>query len=268
MGGAGTAGDCIGSFVDAEVKEPDDARLQEKPRLLTSACFQGVPWHGIGSAERTMKLALVLSGATALFLCAAEPSFAGPGVGDRLFITVTNKFGDVFTNVTVAKIMGDGLLFQHDTAQFKVNFAELPTSVRRRYQPLAIEAIQKENDQAVANASYVAREKQVAQQQSRVQTERSERSDREAVKNVAIEIPGEGWSILIFNAGQVEVGRQASERQFVYEATARQGFNLSIWVETPDGPGTRHEDVFNYYWPKASRNPLIDPKSVQIDKSS
>jgi hypothetical protein len=222
-----------------------------------------------------MKLAIVLSGAAALFIWAAEPSFAGagpsaasPGVGDRLFISVTNKFGDVFTNLTIAKILGDGLLLQHESGQFKVKFAELPTTVRRKYQPLAIAAVEKENGQAAANAAYVAREKQVVQQQSREQSERTTRSERESSKNMAIEIPGQGWSIVTFNAGQVETGRQSSDRQFVYEATSKQGFNISIWVEAPEGPGMRHEDVFNYYWPKASRNPLIDPRTVKVEKSS
>jgi hypothetical protein len=220
-----------------------------------------------------MKLAPVLSGAIALFIWTAEPSFAGPatttpGVGDKLFISVTNKYGDVFTNVTVANILGDGLLLQHDSAQFKVKFAELPTAVRRRYQPLAIAAIKKENNQAAANAAYIEKEKQVARQQSRETAERTARSDRESLKNMPIDIPGLDWSILILNVGQVEVNRQATGRQFVYEATGREGFNVSIWVELPDGPGTRHEDVFNYYWPKASANPLIDQRSVKIDKSS
>jgi hypothetical protein len=215
-----------------------------------------------------MKPAIVLSGALALFIWAAEPSFAGPGVGDRLFISVTNKFGDVFTNLTVAKILGDGLLFQHESGQLKVKFAELPTSVRRRYQPLAIEVVQKEKKEAVANASYAERENQIAQQQSREQAARTARSQRESLKNVLIEIPGQGWSVAILNAGQTEVSRHLVERQFIYEATSRQGFNVSIFVEAPDGPGTRNEDVFNYYWPKASRSPLIDPRTVKVDKSS
>src|SRR5262245_36086939 len=168
-----------------------------------------------------MKLAMVLSGAAALFIWAAEPSFAGagpsaasPGVGDRLFISVTNKFGDVFTNLTIAKILGDGLLLQHETGQFKVKFAELPNTVRRKYQPLAVAAAKKENDQAAANAAYAAREKQVVQQQSNEQAERIARSERESTKNIAIEIPGQGWSVVVFNAGQVEAGRQSSDRQF------------------------------------------------------
>jgi hypothetical protein len=215
-----------------------------------------------------MKPAMVLAGAAALFLCAVEPSFAGPAVGDKLFISVTNKFGDVYTNVTVAKILGDGLLLQHDSDQFKVNFAELPIAVRRRYQPLAIEAVEKENSQAAANAAYAAKEKQALQEQSREQAERTARSDRASLKNVVLDIPGQGWSIIIPDAGQVEIDRQSSVQQFVYQATSRQGLNVSIWVETPDGVGSHHEDVFNYYWPKASRNPLIDPRTVKVDKSS
>jgi hypothetical protein len=43
---------------------------------------------------------------------------------------------------------------------------------------------------------------------------------------------------------------------------------VSIFVEQPHGQQKTHEAVFNYYWPKAKQNPLIDASSIKITKSA
>src|SRR5579862_6774745 len=85
-------------------------------------------------------------------------------LGEHLSISVTNKHGDVFTNLVVAKIASDGLVLEHRAGQLKVKYADLPGDVRERYQPLAAAAENKEKKAAVANAAFAAVQLQEAQQ--------------------------------------------------------------------------------------------------------
>jgi len=46
---------------------------------------------------------------------------------------------------------------------------------------------------------------------------------------------------------------------------SKSGLILSMFVEKPATGGRTHDDCFNYYWPRARRNPLIEPQSVQVE---
>src|SRR3954453_10491624 len=88
--------------------------------------------------------------------------------GEKLSISVTNKLGDVFSNLSVANVLPDGLLLENRSGTVKVKFEDLPPDLRAKYEPLAGAAKQKQMRAAQANASYLASQKEVeaAQEQA------------------------------------------------------------------------------------------------------
>jgi hypothetical protein len=76
-----------------------------------------------------MRRTLAFLTAAVISLMAAKPVAADPaipGVGDRLSLSITNKYGDVLTNPTVAQILVDGLVLQTGTTAMKVKYEDLP----------------------------------------------------------------------------------------------------------------------------------------------
>ena len=187
----------------------------------------------------------------------------------QLSITVTNKFGDVFTNLVVSKVLKDGLVLEHKAGQVKVKYSELPDDVRKKYEPLAAVADLKERQDAALNHAFVEDQRRNQAEQSRLRAARQQQQltpQRSEPTTVRIGVPNQGWGVTFLNAGFRELGNQISDSQFVYRAMGQNGFNLSLFVETPANASTAHNDVFNYYWSKASRNPLIEQQSVKIEK--
>ena len=210
--------------------------------------------------------AAVLSGTT------PQCALAQPHPGEQLSISVTNRNGDVFTNLVVSKILGDGLVLEHKAGQLKVRYADLPQEIRERYQQLAMSADTKEKQDAAANAAYVATQRRAQVEQAKLRAMRETQPARlqpVSTSKLRIEVLNQGWGITVLSPGLRELGRQVSTGQFVYRAIAQNGFNLSIFVETPQtGHGMTHSDVFNFYWPKASRNPLIDERSIKTETTA
>jgi hypothetical protein len=185
---------------------------------------------------------------------------------EPLSISVTNKYGDVFTNLVVAKILSDGLVLEHKAGQLKVKYADLPQDLRQKYQQLGAVAEDKEKQDAAGNAAYVAIQRQAQAEQARLKALREQQPPAQqpaAIGKSKIEIFKQGWAITVLNPGLKELGKHLSDAQFAYQAIGPNGFNLSIWVETPAGGGMANNDVFNYYWAKAGRNPLINEKSIK-----
>lgn len=76
-------------------------------------------------------------------------------------------------------------------------------------------------------------------------------------------IPDQGWAIT-FDAPPLRPVREAdSNDHYMYYGNAN-FFSVVINVDTPscDG-GESHENVLNCFWPKASKDPLINQASVQ-----
>jgi hypothetical protein len=196
----------------------------------------------------------------------------GAGAGDKLSISVTNKLGDVFSNLSVANILPDGLLLENRSGQVKVKFGDLPAEVRAKYEPLAAAAKEKQLRAAQANASYLASQKEVEAAREQVRLDRKKEQEAKQAQAallapLAIEVPKEGWKITIPNQGFGELHTQSEAGQFTCRGVTKDGFNISIFVETPQGKGgTKNDDVHAYYWPRASRNPLIEEKSVKTEK--
>jgi hypothetical protein len=200
---------------------------------------------------------------------ATQVSFAADAaVGEHLSISVTNKSGDVFRDLVVAKILSDGLVLEHKAGQLKVKYADLPQDVREKYQPLAAAAQDKEQEKAAGNAAYVAAQQQAQAEQAKLKALREKQQPAQqppAAGKLRIDVYKQGWGVTVLNPGLREVGRHLSDDQFVYQAIGPNGFNLSIFVEKPAGEGTGNNDVFNFYWPKESRNPMIDEKSIKTE---
>jgi len=208
---------------------------------------------------------LILNAAAVLFLAGA--ALAAPGIGDRLSISVTNKFGDVFTNLSVAQILPDGLLLEHKAGLVKVRFEELPVNVREEYQPLSVVAAKKDAEQSAANSAFLVRQEQMQADETKIREQKNQRM-ADAVKDIAIDVPGQGWRIFILNPDLVEVERKTSTNQveFSYKATNKDGFFVGIMVMKPARSGIADEDVFNYWWPQMSRLPEIDKNSVKAER--
>lgn len=82
-------------------------------------------------------------------------------------------------------------------------------------------------------------------------------------ERAVIRIPGETWAIAFESPALL--GGQESTRDGNFAFRANSGlFNLSLFVELPQGKGETHKDCYQHYWPMASRNPMIDMASVQV----
>ncbi|HYV29516.1 MAG TPA: hypothetical protein VEO53_00185, partial [Candidatus Binatia bacterium] len=66
----------------------------------------------MGRINRTFSTAALLS------LLSHLPTSLGAIAAERLSICLTNKSGDVFTNLSVGKVLGDGLLLEKAAGQF------------------------------------------------------------------------------------------------------------------------------------------------------
>jgi hypothetical protein len=204
---------------------------------------------------------------------AAQSSFSAPGVGDKLPISVTNKFGDVLTNLTVAQILGDGLVLENASGQMKVKYENLPPAVREKYQPLAAGIVEKQQTEGALTAAYLAHTEQLQAEQSRLQAAREakELSDDIAsgqkVQCIRIGVPNQDWSITMMNPGLKALDRQADgDLLSVRGLPGTNGFNLSLFVQPAADNGTNHMDAFKYYWSQTANSSLVDANSMRMEK--
>ncbi len=86
-------------------------------------------------------------------------------------------------------------------------------------------------------------------------------------ERAVIRIPGETWAIAFESPALL--GGQESTRDGNFAFRANSGlFNLSLFVELPQGKGETHTDCYQHDWPMASRNPLIDAASIQVKETA
>jgi hypothetical protein len=222
-----------------------------------------------------MKQILTILAAAVILFLAAGPVTAAPGVGDKLSISITNKYGDVFTNLTVVQILGDGLVLGHSMVQMKVKYESLPQAVREKYQPLAGATVEKEQGKGALNAAYIAREQQLQIQQAQQlaaqkEQENEQANDRQPMENLQyliIGIPDVDWRITIINPGLAALKRHVETNRFILSGLpGPNGFNLTIVVEKPANGYMSNEAVFNYYWSTVANSPAIDAGSVEVKK--
>ncbi|HEY3932423.1 MAG TPA: hypothetical protein VGM58_08640 [Verrucomicrobiae bacterium] len=207
-----------------------------------------------------------------LFL-AAQPSFSAPGVGDKLPISVTNKFGDVFTNLTVAQILGDGLVLENASGQLKVKYENLPPAIREKYQPLSAGIVEKEQKEGALTAAYFAHTEELQAEQSQLQAAREAKeladdiASGKEVQCLRIAVPNQDWAITMMNPGLKALDRQVDgDLLSVRGLPGTNGFNLSLFVQPAADNGTNHMDAFNYYWSPTANSSLVDASSVRVEK--
>lgn len=76
-------------------------------------------------------------------------------------------------------------------------------------------------------------------------------------------VPKEAWGIE-FEGPQLKVIKERTT-EGGYAVLASAGpMNVSIHVEKPRGDATSHQACYEFYWPKAKRNPLIDQPSAKV----
>ncbi len=81
----------------------------------------------------------------------------------------------------------------------------------------------------------------------------------------SIPIPNQGWHISLDAPAFDHKQGQQQGRNYVYQATSDR-FNLSIFVE-PQAKAGGSKECYEYYWPKASRNPLISKPTIKTSNT-
>jgi hypothetical protein len=228
-----------------------------------------------------MKQTLAFWAAAVISFLVLKPTIADPGVtgvGDQLSLSITNKYGDVLANPTVAQILTDGLVLERGTLAMKVNYGDLPPDIRQEYQPLAAGVITNEEKEGAVNAAYFAYTRQLQAEQARhlaaqetqeneLAKERTESQPTNAVHYVAISIPPQNWKLTIANLGYGDWQKQQNNGQIVLRSAPRvDGFNFLLIVDTPANNLPGNDAVYNFYWLNMAHDSLIDAQSVKVEK--
>jgi len=229
-----------------------------------------------------MRRTLAFLAAAVISLLVVKPTIAAPGVsgvGDRLSLSITNKFGDVLANPTVVQILGDGLILQRGTMEMKVKYEDLPPAIRNKYQPLAAGVIKKEEKEGAADAAYFAYTQQLQaeqaqhlaaqeQQENERAKERTRNQPTAARKYLAIPIPNQNWKLTILDLGFSDWQKQESNGQFVLRGLpGPSGFNFILFVEDPENNLPGNDPVYNFFWLNMAHNSLIDAQSVRVERT-
>ncbi|HTQ50535.1 MAG TPA: hypothetical protein VMJ12_07475 [Candidatus Acidoferrales bacterium] len=226
-----------------------------------------------------MRQTFALLAAAVILLLTVKPVIAAPGIGDRLSLSLTNKYGDVLANPTVTQILADGLVLQRGTMAMKVKYQDLPPDISQKYQALAAGVIRKEVKQGVANAYYLAYtgELQAEQEDHQVAQETQENQDAQARAQsqsaptnqyVIIPIPNQRWNIGFINLGfsNWDKKRDASNQYVVHGLPGPLGFDLVLFVTAPANNLAGNDAVYNFYWSNMAHDSLIDPQSVKFER--
>ncbi len=84
---------------------------------------------------------------------------------------------------------------------------------------------------------------------------------------VKVNIPEAGWSITFDSPPLSEMKESRREGEYAFKANSGR-FNISFFVEKPHGTGSGNRDCYNFYWPQASRNPMIAKDSIVTSETS
>ncbi len=194
--------------------------------------------------------------------------------GDKTLLCFTNKSGVVYTNMILTRVLPDGLLLENASRPVgvvKVKFADLPDEVGEKYKASATAAAEKQQKDAAANAAFLAGQRKPEIEADYLRIQRQKQAFRAAEAAAAqepiqtVEIPKLGWKIRFPNRFG-HLSKEIVEGHFVCRGAGSEGAYLSIFVEPPAGNGSGHDDVYNHYWPKARRNPLIEPESIKMER--
>ena len=79
---------------------------------------------------------------------------------------------------------------------------------------------------------------------------------------IVVPVTGKGWHLAFEGPRLFKEAMQQDAHGLQYKANAGR-FNLSVFVESPDGKGGDHKACRDFYWPQASRNPMIQKQTVK-----
>jgi hypothetical protein len=203
-----------------------------------------------------------------------------PGIGDQLSLSITNKYGDVLANPTVAQILADGLVVQTGTTVMKVKYNDLPPDISNKYQALAAGVIKREEKQGAANAAYFAYTEQLQVKQARHLAAQEEAESEQAKERAAdpstnmqrylsITIPNQNWKLVIADMGFSSWTKlQDNDVQFVMRGQpGPSGFNLILFVDNPANGLGGNDPVYNFFWSNLSHDASIDAQSVKVERA-
>lgn len=77
------------------------------------------------------------------------------------------------------------------------------------------------------------------------------------------QVPNSGLALFIDVPGLRKTGEEGDIDSGYSFKGSNGRFTVTFFVEPPHGTATTHEAVHDYYWPLASRNPMIDKSSVK-----
>lgn len=84
---------------------------------------------------------------------------------------------------------------------------------------------------------------------------------------ITLNVPETNWHIRFDAPKLIEKYEVKRPNKYVFSAKAG-SFNMSVLVEAPRGHGMRHEDCYNYYWPKTERSPMVAKSTVSATSNS
>jgi hypothetical protein len=82
-----------------------------------------------------------------------------------------------------------------------------------------------------------------------------------SAETTVVNIPGQDWAISFKCPPLFDKEEKNSKEGYGFRANSG-FFNLSLFVETPKGPGTEHKDCYAYYWPIVQRDHAIAKGTV------
>jgi len=80
-------------------------------------------------------------------------------------------------------------------------------------------------------------------------------------------IPNEDWFISFDSPPLLQKQESRIEKGYAFRAKSGR-FNISLYVEKPQGHGATNKDCFEFYWPKASRAPSIPINTIKVSETS
>ena len=76
-------------------------------------------------------------------------------------------------------------------------------------------------------------------------------------------IPNQNWKLsfqhTVFDAA---ASSTFDDGEFTFKARTADGFHISIFVENKANDSSGNKACYNYYWPQAKQNPMINPKTI------
>jgi hypothetical protein len=220
---------------------------------------------------------------TAIFSVVLANVSQARDTNEVLAISVTNRFGDVFTNLTVVEALPDGLLVESRAGQMKLKYESLPKALQTKYRSLAETAASRDREEQKANAAFLAQQNRLHSEEVDARYLRLRAADSgpmppgshrlapsgdpRGFSKAAFEVLN-GGKIYFLTAGTAGMKTMKNEEQVVGNAAAGlNGFGIQITSEPEQEAGGGHQSAFEHFWSKRRESPGIDAASVRTEET-